>query len=392
MAEDFLGGTVMGMRPGTNPVARVQLIVYNAFSAEWKQRKQNAGNAKYGGPVDHDHMMALDAEPMVYERTAKLIRYTGSLDRETTLRLFTCLNGYGRKGETKNDILRRLRWGGFKGYKTLEDKNEMYTQIDFPSYFGGLFSIINNGDETIFQGDYLYWDIPEDEKEAREIISKFKLEGRLSGARGDRRTVFVRPYDPRKQSVNKYQLRRVSDMEPGDYLEAARNKRGHFDKTLTEVFESIKALIGIGIIIGRGNPDETELDDIKTIEEAKTAISAAFLGQEGSDASLKGFFERADPRRIETVSRHILTQAVIQMIAPIENTEFYNQRDLGNSARYVKIIQKGNMNGKDDVYPNLLERFLKNTIECESHVKGRIIARAMSPANPGQSLDIIAIP
>lgn len=388
MADEFMGGAAGGMRPGTNPVAHVQLIVYNAHTAEWKNRKRNAGNTKFQGPVDHNHMMALAAEPMVYERTMKLTRYTGSLDRETTLRLFTCLNGYGRKGETKYDILKRLRWGGFKGYRTLEDERELDTQIDFPTYFGGLFSINNNGPDVIYHGDYLYWDIPEDEEEAQEIIQKYRIEGQLSGKRGDRRTVFIRPYNPRNQTMNKYQLRKVSDKSPGEYLKAAGNKTGHFDKTSSEVFESIKAFIGIGYLLSIS--DSEEIGSLNSVERATRTLTEAF--DNASQETLKGFFSRAEASDRSSIGYHHMVQAVMRFAAPKEYNEFVNERDVGRAGQTVKALQKGTLATRDSAHPALLERLLKNVVDGENYVKGRIIAKAVTPAAPGQSLDIIAIP
>jgi len=395
MADEFMGLTqgVPGGRAGTNPVAHVQLITYNGFTADWKLRR-NESRPKYKGPVDADHMTVLKAEPTVAERAIRIQRHTGSLDKETTLRVFCSLNGWGHEDWSKYHCLQQLRWGGFKGYRTHEDKNDMYTTNDFPVYHGGLFTTINNGDKNIMHGDLIYWDIPEDEKEAVSIMKSYKVDGTLSGARGNRRTVFLRPYDPKDQTVNRKLVRTVVDRpykttssNVVSYAATLAGRDGYIHKSNANLVETLKMFGALCVLADRNNligavagPDEMFAALVSSIRrENHTSLfrTMGLLGTVDEDSVMNG---------------HHLMQALMRIVAPKDHTErIFGVADESPAARAMNKIQRGDKNS-GGTHGNLLDFMIASIIEGNDYIKRRIIAVARSSAASGQPIDIIALP
>jgi len=378
-----------GQRTSTNPIAHVGLIVYNAFTAEWKDRRNNT-TPKFKGPVDHAHMTVLKAEPTVAERHTRIRRHTGSIDKETTLRVFATLNGWGSAKWSKYQCLQQLRWGGFKGYRTIEDKDDMYTTNDFPVYHGGLFTTVNNGDMVIMHGDLIYWDIPGDETEAERVIAAYRLEGRLSGKRGNRRTVFLRPYRPGDATVNRDLIREVarlpfsSTASEHGYAAVKEGRGGYIRKANAGVIESLKAFGALCVIADRAGALQASSPD-----EAFRMIERALKRGAGANEDILGLMGLTKNREANAQG-HMIMQALLRIASPSSlDDRMFDKRDESTVGKAINAIQRGSA---VDKHGNLLDRLLLSVVEGNDYVLRRIIATARSSAAPGQSIDIIAIP
>ena len=396
MADEFVGvrDGYGGMRASTNPVAHVQLITYNATTAEWKSRRRNP-KPKYGGPVDHDHMTVLGSEPTVRERATRILKHNGSIDKESTIRVFSTLNGWGKEEWSKYDCLQRLRWGGFKGYRTKEDPKDMDTQIDFPVYHGGLFTTNNNGYKPIMHGDLVYWDIPGDEAEAQKVMEAYVVEGQLSGRRGDRRAVFLMAYNSHDQTVNRHMIREVVDRPykgtsvngSVSYAATLKGQDGYIRKANANVVEALKSFGTLCILAERagviGSSKSAEEIHDELVNYIRRNDHSMLFGQMGL---------LSNERDIVLSAGHALTQALMRIASP-QNLEdrIYEKTDIGTTPEAINKIQRGHNVGSTK-HGNVLDRLLMSVVAGNDYVKRRIIGKAQNSAAPGQSFDIIAIP
>ena len=348
--------------------------------------------------MDANHMTVLKGAPTVAERVQKRMkRYTGSIDRESNFIVFGTLNGWGDASWTKYEALQRLRWGGFKGYRTTEDDKHMDDfQNNFPVYHGGLFSVINCGDKTIYNGDLIYWDIPEDDDEARELMANYLTEGRVTGLRGERRSVLLRPYDAKHQKVNRRMIRSTV-LRP--YGNSARGEMG-YDAVLS----------GRAGYVMSGNADFVEC--LKAFGALCIAADRAHLiaqqasrnpaNAEEAFLRLKGYLMNEDLSEVFDVlgvnpdsrlkkSGHDITQALIRIAAPETADErLFLPSDRDTSAKKsLNSIQRGS---RKHMYGNLIDRTLQSVEDTADYVKRRIIAKAMTTSLASKSMDIIAIP
>lgn len=384
-----------GMRGATNPVAKIQLITYNATGAKWKHRLRNTA-PKFAGPINAEHMTVLGSEPTVVENNHAIRRRRSrGIDQESSLTVFACLNGWGSAGDSKFACVKKLRFGGFKGYQTFEDPADMHTTIDFPVYQGGLFTTINGGDKTIIHGDKLYWDIPESSAEAFKISKTHNVEGRISGARGGRSAVFLRPYNAADQTVNSALIREVvqrsfnkKNGRESTYKETLAGKDGHIRKANADFVESLKAFGTLCIMAERAGLFDTNIEGASSDELFETLKRHI---ENGDGADLKLYKTMGLLAERGTEHGHELTKALFRVANPQKmDDKIFETGDKDRlEAKAILGIQNGNLTKG---YGKLVERILANVIECEDYVKSRIVATSLTNAPPGSPIDIIALP
>jgi hypothetical protein len=378
----------------TKPVSTVQTIVYNAMvDPNWERRSQNQ-TPKYGGPADRQHVIILKGEPTVYEKSQAplLLTENRNMEQSSHLKVFTLLNLWGKRNWTKKEALDKLRWGGFKSYGNPRTNAELMIHIDFPCYHAGLTTVLNNGDKSIIHGDLVMWDIPEDESEARDILRSYQVEGMLTGVRGNRRTVFIRPYNPSEHGVQRRLIKDVLDKPYREYSAVLAGKSGYVDQANAVFVEAVSHWIAIGAIMERAGIFTTQISPTATkykdATRVRNAIATAMMDSGTIDIyQLLGIGTR-DSSYGEL--GHVLKQGVFKVAAPSAWDDFIIKGDPPSRMRTaVQSIQKGSM---ELSMGNIVETTIHAVIDGEHHDKKRVIGRAMTSAAPGRPFDIICIP
>ena len=389
-----LGRGYGGPEPGTNPITVQQKIVYTAAPDSGLSRRGNA-DPFFGGTLDSDNMRILRGEPTVMEQ--RLAQLTiGAITRETQLFVFSCLNQYGKKSMTKAKIVDSLTWGGFAGNDSMEDHDTGDTDRRvFPVFLGGSFTITNNGPDTWFTGDLIFWDIPDNDVEA---LSIGRLMGRHHKARplsSERRNIILRKYDPKKQGMIKESIRVSNDSE--DLLALRRRAVGEveqYSKGHVDFIDALKKVFLLGAIsqlTGRLRLDmETSsfFAEIKAldaeIEEMSKIIGLQFNG--GVNDRNKGFHE-----------------AFLAMLMPENQDErmYDPQKGRANPTslsgfdpgeRVLKQIQGGGggVPSTDLKEANVVEHLLASMAETQHGITSRIVGRCISSSKSGGDTDIIS--
>lgn len=316
-------------RPGENDISKLRLLTYNAF-LDQSYLRRDSRESRITGDVNPKTFSILAGEACVQQKRTKIRRYAPRTENESDLYVFSNMAGFGKKSDTKEQMLRKLKWGGFKGYLTKLDRHHEFDTIDFTVYYGGLFSHVLYSDQTVHAGDLLYWDIPKDDKEAEEIYNHFRLPERMVGRGQPRKPVILRVYDPKKHSMNLEHLREL--------MKGGVDKTDFYMKNLRLLTASILALIKIAkVVMG---------DDIKNITE-------------------------------DNMNR------LMGRLIPKDDGDVFESE--------VKTLQMGGIRKDGTMFPGAMQGLIDSIVTANEHVKSRVVARAVSSAAPGQSLDLIAL-
>lgn len=191
-------------RDGRSPVAELKLIKYNAFAdGDYiDQVIHSQGNSFIKGKVQMELFSIMKYE-MLFAWSLKSQWRTAQVGEETSLRVFSVLNGLGRPDDTKMKLLNRIRFVGFAGTGTREDSTNQSVQRSLPTVMGGLYNAWNTGESVINAGDWVYWDMPKNHKEIEEIQGSNFNKGRPR----ERYLGILRPYAPKHQVMNVEMLR-----------------------------------------------------------------------------------------------------------------------------------------------------------------------------------------
>lgn len=141
--------------------------------------------------------------------------------------VFSVLNGINSAGESWREVVESYAFGGVIGSQGAKFGNgaDGPSSPDVMVQFGGLATIWNTGKTTIYNGEPIYWDIPE----PGEIPAYSTRDGRIR--------VAIRPYRPSEQKVTAKAIR--------DYLVTAGNRaaaRSDPSKNETQIADAANAI------------------------------------------------------------------------------------------------------------------------------------------------------
>lgn len=154
----------------TNAQQSGRVVVNAEFSgSEMSKRKtvDLAASSGYkrlyeGAILDDSYLSILPGEPLLMYKSNS----PGALNkkrklRDTTLQVFSSLNGMLRKSEQKPaQVEETLQFAGFADIAASFDSQHVRDE-DAVVQLGGIRSIINTGDEMIHLGQWVYWKLPE---------------------------------------------------------------------------------------------------------------------------------------------------------------------------------------------------------------------------------------
>ena len=139
---------------------------------------------------------------------------------DTEILLLSALNGLkcsrknhvqGDPEATRRNVRRTLKFGGVASTRSIYDPSHRIGNDQvFVSQFGGLCTIQNTGDDPIYAGDFVVWDLPKREGEGTQMCGKM-----------EKQMVITRPYRHRP-NCKATMKRRLS--ENGSALQSTYNK------------------------------------------------------------------------------------------------------------------------------------------------------------------------
>ncbi len=382
-----------GPAPGTSPITIQQKIVYTAFPDSGRRRPDSG--TYYGGTLDSDHMRILRGEPCVMESRVEIITI-GSMTRESQLFVFSCLNHWGDKKLSKAELVRSLTWGGFAGNDSDEDHKEgKKDRRAFPVFFGGSFTIANNGPDTWFTGDLIYWDLPNDDAEAVMIAKRV---GRLKSRpiMSTRRTVILRKYSPDKQGMTKKAIRATNDTSNLDtFNNHAAGNSDHHNKAHVDLFDALKKIFMMGMVAA--SPINTAGTKKEILEGVKKLAATPVPGYSFDEAARKvglQSFGGVTPK-----NKHV-HEAILAMLMPANGDDrLYDTRKskaVPTSAnrftaeeKVLKQIQGGGQVGKF-TEANVVEQLLATFAQGQHEISKRIVGKCISSSKSGGDTDIVS--
>ncbi len=389
-------------RDGRSPISQLKLVVYNAFvDSDYITRAfQKAGSSWIKGTLKEELFSIMKYDLLLTWSLKKQWR-NAQVGEETTLRVFSVLNGMGNPGDTRIEMLSYLRCAGFAGTPTREDSTGQAPKRDLPVVLGGLYNAWNTGDEAITQGDWVYWDLPEDNAEIMRIQGGKYNQGRPK----NRFLALLRPYNPKNQEMNAGMLRyfnveaisrRHRDEDDDDMIDRTGRKqtdgsvfRPEFADWAVKYAESARGLMFLGAIMAASGifgpvPDGGEdLGPVATESEWIDAMRIQMTGKtKNTDfaeevAKKLGLAPGAKPNETDVV------QVANRLMFPDTNVD-----------RLVKktMPHKNKLNGIHktiyDVQASTVQTNLRSGEEVRQFVKGRIVGKAMESVAPGDFFDI----
>lgn len=135
---------------------------------------------------------------------------------DTEILLLSALNGLkcsrknhvqGDPEATRRNVRKTLKFGGVASTRSIYDPSHRVGNDQvFVSQFGGLCTIQNTGDDPIYAGDFVVWDLPKREGEGTQMCGKM-----------EKQMVITRPYR-HKPNCKATMQRRIA--EPGSALKS----------------------------------------------------------------------------------------------------------------------------------------------------------------------------
>lgn len=197
-----------------SPGAEQQTVVVGAWQDPadiLKRRQRRTEAAIKGGTTDAHYKIKRGDLVFTYNQKQ---RVRGPATGKKLVTAFASFNNYGDKGQTKKQIIESVRMLGIAAEATNPDSANGSPNMDFNAQIGGTITRPNDGPDTVYPGDPLYWDAPENTKEAMEKQSH------IDGPE-DRYTGYQRRYDPSKQKVHVDLIRSVVTKEGNGQMNVA---------------------------------------------------------------------------------------------------------------------------------------------------------------------------
>ncbi len=387
-------------RDGRSPVSQLKLVVYNAFvdSDYIEQSFRKAGSSWIKGTLKEE-LFSIMKYDLVLTWSLKKQWRTAQVGEETTLRVFSVLNGMGSPGDSRLKLLSQLRCAGFAGTGTREDSTGQAPKRDLPVVLGGLYNAWNTGDEVITQGDWVYWDLPENNDHIKTIQGGKYNQGRPK----NRFLPLLRPYKPENQEMNVEMLRYFNveafshrDDDGDDMTDQTGRKqidgsifRAEFASWALEYAKSARGLMLLGAIMAASGilgevpvwenlgPQARESVWIEKMRDQMTGDTehTRFADDVAQKLGLAPTETKPNDTDIVEVANRLMfpktnVDRLVKKVMPHKNS--------------LKGIRKTIYN----VQASAIKTNLKAGEEVRQFVKGRIVGKAMESVAPGDYFDI----
>ena len=387
-------------RDGRSPVSELKLVKYDAFvDADHIERAiEKAGNSFIKGTLQQEIFSIMKYDLLLTWSLKKQWR-SAQVGEETTLRVFSVLNGLGDPGDSRMKLLNQLRCSGFAGTPTREDSTGQAPKRDLPVVLGGLYNAWNTGPQVISQGDWVYWDLPEDNKEIQDIQGGKYNQGRPR----NRYLALLRPYDPTNQTMNVEMLRYFNVEAPQQHQrhDFDENKqidlsvfRGELSDWALEYAKSARGLMFLGAMMAAsgifGNvPVGTAglaYDEDDWIRAMRTQLNSTH----------RRFAERVT-KRLGLIDAEDMEEKDDKKDGDVDIIRVANRLMLPNS-REDRLVARtmaledpltGVRKTTAQIQASAIKTNLRSGEEVRQHVKGRIVGKAMESVGPGDFFDII---
>ncbi len=385
-------------KDGRSPISELKLVKYNAFvdGDHIERAMQSQGRSFIRGPLVQENFSIMKYDVCLKWSTKKQWR-KAQPGEETSLRVFSPLNGLGSPKDTRLTLLSCLTFAGFAGTGTREDSTGQSPYRALPVVVGGLYNTWNTGDLTIDAGDWVYWDLPEDNEEIEQIQGGKYNQGRPRG----RFLAILRPYDPANQSMNFEMVRYAAVDLPsagaGNSIGHPRVK-GELIQWSVEYAESLReamyqgALMAASGIFGAvpaparvrgGATDDTWIQSMQSRMTGDGAFRA-FAARASQDLRLAARPERA--WRTRRGDRADPAMVANRLLLPTSNRDRIVKRTL--TRRGAPPLKEPEA-ATDRVQKSVVVTNLRAGEEVRYFTKGRIVGKAQENVGPGDFFDIV---
>ena len=382
-------------RDGRSPVSELKLVKYDAFAdADHIERSiAKNGSSWIKGTLQPEIFSIMKYDLLLSWHLKKQWR-TARVGEETTLRVFSVINGLGSPGDSRMTLLNQLRCAGFAGTPTREDSTGQAPKRDLPVVLGGLYNAYNTGSEVITQGDWVYWDLPRDDKEIHTIQGGKYNQGRPQ----NRFLALLRPYDPQNQELNVEMLRYFNVEIPNSGRMLRRNENKQIDRSMfrgelgpwaLEYAESARGFMFLGVMMaasgifgvipaGLARPAATEKQWIDQMSTQLTT-NPEFATKVARALSLLDVTKRR-PARDGSAD---ITRVANRLMLPNENADLIVKRVVAR-----KTTLEGVRKTVYQIQTSVVESNLRAGEEARQFTKKRIVGKAMQSVGPGDFFDI----
>ena len=362
-----------------SPQAEQSTVAYPAVQ-DWREnakRKANE-NPKYPAPTEDGHMLIWRAEVCLMYRTSRATKgaYTG----RPFLPVFGTLQNFGDANKSVYENTRMVHFGGISGTPTLVDTQGKAPYMELPTLFGGTITILNTGDDIIFNGDRLMWRLP---PSAKAALTRF---AQMPGRPAQRIPIPIEPYRPENQKMNAELIRAFG----------TGKEKTHKDDAIAHGAVSFLRgaceLMFLGALLneagafgdGRGN-----LDTLPASQEAMTLRVRQVILDRGMKvlrmAQALGIRDLATPEDALAWSgvhfkirsfcvRYIIPKKENEYIVPLVNGDMHPTGFAG------QIF---------DAQTGVAEKILKSVVATNDYYTDRIFAKAITTAPPNKAVDIV---
>ena len=295
--------------------------------------------------------------------------------------VFSVLNGVGHDGKSLKQLRGELTFAGLVGSDgAIYDTEGNYpANPDVALILGGTTTIVNTGNQYIRNGDYIMWDLPEPSAAS------------ASSTRDRRILVSTLPYRPSEQGPTASAI--IEHMKtrgaPRDTpLGGACSSLRNFVRIIAVM--ALKAFLSSGLV-AFDNAAFGITPAARTRREANAAAWDA-LGdrvQEGHLLRVARALRAADIRdmdqsselRVQAGARGLalstyLDSMLIGMTPLVNRTEGSNAIPSGDAG----TLLRGQL--------GVLDNLLAGIHQAQEHTRSRVFCRAITPAAPGQPLDV----
>lgn len=388
-------------KDGRSPISELKLVKYNAFADgdHIERAMHTQGRSFIRGPLVQENFSIMKYDVCLAWSTKKQWR-KAQPGEETTLRVFSPLNGLGSPKDTRMTLLSRLRFAGFAGTGTREDSTGQSPYRSLPVVVGGLYNAWNTGEQTIDAGDWVYWDLPESDEEIKRIQGGKYNQGRPRS----RFLAILRPYNPENQSMNAEMLRYVNVDMGGRQANGKGKRVGHpkvrgelvqwsqiYAETLREAMYQGALMAAVGIFGDvpaasrvRGNAtDDAWIQNMQARMKGDGTFRA-FASRASQDLDLaprpqrtwrarRG--DRADPAMVAN-----------RVLLPTSNRDRIVRRSLPRRGE-PPLKEPDAVTRR--VQQSMVTTNLRAGEEVRWFTKGRIVGKAQENVGPGDFFDIV---
>jgi hypothetical protein len=305
-----------------------------------------------------------------------------SSQNKKEIKVFSSLNGAFKKTDSIVSLYDKLMYFGIAGINCYYDfRSERNSHSGLPAALHGTDATTNTGKQRIMSGDLVIYSIPD----PKSAPNKPDVPGRYVAE-----TTPYRPHDPMDKNhailaSNMYSLvsARKRSRAIGSFDDHDRTKTEEAAILLREsVLES--SLVVMNVLLEAGilhvNPDYLTADEfVDDNDKYDKKTKEDFLGKFINDAHVHGLkdkFRFPKGGKQTSLANHIDKA----LFSTDSKSRIYERHSIAEES----VVQKE----VSELQDTCIEYLLKAIEEVNYHFRSRIIGRAMSTADPGESFNI----